>query len=192
MRKIIRDIEINRACDVSGLHRHATRREVLHETSALLLCGTHKAVEMLHRAGRQIVQNDQRMLLGKAEGQGAFHPAVRASPVFRDDVPQDAGEPSIAKNLQGLAVQKAAIEHTAAAERPEEAPCMRQTADQSLRALDLTRWNAAFHAEPERNLMIEGVIADPVTLGVGLFRKLATIAQACSSGASRLWVTCRK
>jgi hypothetical protein len=65
-------------------------------------------------------------------------------------------------------------------EGTEKPTGMSQFADQEFGLRNLASGNAGFGAETERDEMIEGVIADPVALGVGAFDKIAPIAKFIS------------
>ena len=80
------------------------------------------------------------------------------------------------QEIEGLPVEQAAIELTASAERPEKVPRMCEIADQRLGPFDLGDGDGLLGAHAQRHKVIIGVIADPMTLGVSAFGKIASIA----------------
>src|SRR6185312_9837642 len=70
--------------------RNAFRWKVLAETDAGLFGAIDKAFEMIHGAGRQVVQNQQAPWLRGTLCQSAVSPAVGIVPVARDRVPEHA------------------------------------------------------------------------------------------------------
>src|SRR4051794_33570483 len=70
--------------------RDAVGRMLLAKPRARLPGRIEEAVEVAHRPGRQVVEDEQRPGLRPALRQRALDPAVRIAPVARDRVPEDA------------------------------------------------------------------------------------------------------
>ena len=124
-------------------------------------------LEMIHRAGRQIVQHHQAPGLRTAFIERALDPTVGVVPVARDRIPKHAAELVSCKVVDHGRLQQAFIEIAAATEGAEPAVGMSEIVHVGLRAADLILRRIGIALPAERHGMGEGVIADPVAFGLG-------------------------
>ncbi len=150
------------------------------EDRTAILRRRDEAVEVTHRARRQIVQHDERVRLREGERQRALDPRLRAHPVLWNHIPEHAGVGIPAQVIERLAVEEASIDLSAATERAKEAPCVGEVADQFFRSRDLGDGDAGLRTHSKRHDVIVGVIADPVAFGVGALGEPAPFAHLLS------------
>ena len=161
--------------DLSIHHRQAIRREVLPDMAAALLDKSEEAVEVTHRAGRQIVQHHQAPGRRRDLSERAVDPAVRVLPVARQRAPQHDCRPMSREMRERRLRQQAVVEIAALSIWPEEPVWMGERADVRLRAVELGVRRVRRH-QPERQRVAPGVIADPVVFGIRAFGERTMLA----------------
>src|SRR5690606_27374671 len=104
----------------------AGEREVLAEARAAVPRLADKAIEVLHRARRQVVQNHERPGLRRDLRHCARYPTIGVFPVARDRIPEHAGEAFAFEKVERRLVQEPLVQVPAAAERAEVTAGMRE------------------------------------------------------------------
>src|SRR5579883_2389825 len=91
-RRSRREVRIDGLYDAATFDGRAGAREVLTEHRAAVPSEAKETVEMVHGAGREIVQHDEGVIARKALIQRRPHPAAGTDPIAGHDIPQHTGE----------------------------------------------------------------------------------------------------
>ena len=154
--------------DLAAADRDAALGEVADEPRALVGGDVEEALEVRHRARREVVEHEQRVLGRTALLDRDGQPALRILPVAGHRVPGHDRVAALHEVVHRDGVQQPLVEVPAAAEGAEQPVGVGEVAQQLLGEVDLAADAVRVVHAPEGHGVRVRVVGDPVALARAL------------------------